>query len=249
MMMDAPENSPCREVVVFLAVVAIVGISVSIVVNYSVIKLASSSAPLSKSSIFDQDLRNAIANYPESFTQARASFTAASSQGTLTVTNCTDYLELLDQGVRSMIADPSDAQSAYGVCPLLLLLRRAREPTAYMSSVSRLAQTVAERLDAGTLDGNQRPTMISDTADIDPARNHFIVDDERLRISSRDGKWSMTILASGSFAGDGLEDVAVRIDKGKFRHYAILTPMPNGSLAAVSPESMVLAAEMTMRYR
>jgi hypothetical protein len=59
----------------------------------------------------------------------------------------------------------------------------------------------------------------------------------------------MTILASGSFAGDGLENVAVRIEKGKLRHYTILTPMPNGSLAAVSPESMALTADMSVRYR
>jgi hypothetical protein len=37
---------------------------------------------------------------------------------------------------------------------------------------------VAERLDAGTLDGSQRPIVISDGRDIDPARIRFIVDDD-----------------------------------------------------------------------
>jgi hypothetical protein len=248
-LMGTPEEPSCREVVFFLAAVALLGISMSSVVSYGVVKLALSSAPLSKSSIFDQDLRSAVDNYPVAVTEMRAFFTAASSQGTLTVTNCTDYLKLLDQGVRSMIADPPGAQSAYGICPLLLLLRRAREPTTYLSPQSRLARTVAERLDAGTLDGSQHPGVISEGRDIDPARLRFVVDDERRRISSPDGKWSMTILASGSFASDGLENVAVRIEKGRLRHYTILTPRPNGSLAAVSPESMALAADMSVRFR
>jgi hypothetical protein len=59
----------------------------------------------------------------------------------------------------------------------------------------------------------------------------------------------MTILASGSFAGDGLENVAVRIEKGKIRRYTILAPMPNGSLAAVSPESLALTTDMSVRFR
>ena len=80
-------------------------------------------------------------------------------------------------------------------------------------------------------------------------RNRFIVDEERLRISSPDGTWSMTILASGSFSGDRLEDVAVRIERGRTRHYAILTPRPNGSLAAVSPESLALSTNMPVRLR
>ena len=82
-----------------------------------------------------------------------------------------------------------------------------------------------------------------------PARNRFVVDEERMRISVPDGKWSMTILASGSFSGDGLEDVAVRIEQGKARHYTILTPMPNGSLGAVSPESLALTSNMPVRLR
>jgi hypothetical protein len=43
--------------------------------------------------------------------------------------------------------------------------------------------------------------------------------------------------------------VAVRIEQGKVRHYTILTPMPNGSLAAVSPESLALTSDMPVRLR
>ena len=98
------------------------------------------------------------------------------------------------------------------------MLRQAREPAAYLAPLSQLARTVAEWLDAGTLDdslGLPAPGRPGGQ----PARNRFIVDEERLRISSPDGTWSMTILASGSFSGDGLEDVAVRIEQGKTRHY------------------------------
>ena len=39
------------------------------------------------------------------------------------------------------------------------------------------------------------------------------------------------------------------IEQGKVRHYTILTPMPNGSLAAVSPESLALTTDMPVRLR
>ena len=129
------------------------------------------------------------------------------------------------------------------------MLRQAREPATYLAPLSQLARTVAERLDAATLDDSLRPFAVSDRPGGKPTRNRFIVDEDRLRISSPDGKWSMTILASGSFSGDRLEDVAVRIEQGKTRHYAILTPMPNGSLAAVSPESLALTTNMPVRLR
>jgi hypothetical protein len=249
MLMDAPEISSDRKTFAFLAGIATLGLSLAFGINFAVANLKPSSAPLPRTSIFDPDLRGAVTNYPEAVKESRAVFTAATPQGTRTVTNCADYLKLLDQGVRSLVVDPTDAHSAYGNCPLLLLLRQAREPETYLAPLSQLARTVAERLDTATLDEGLRPFAVSDRLGISPTRNRFIVDEERLRISSPDGKWSMTILASGSFAGDGLEEVAVRIERGKTRHYTILTPMPNGSLAAVSPESLALTTNMPVRLR
>jgi hypothetical protein len=249
MLMDAREISSDRKTLAFLAGIAALGLSLAIGVNFTVTRLAPPPAPLPYGSIFDPDLRGAIANYPDAVKETRAAFTAATPQGTLTVANCADYLKLLDQGVRSLVVDPADAHSAYGNCPLLFVLRQAREPAAYLAPLSQLARTVAERLDAGTLDDSLRPFPVPGRPGGQPARNRFIVDEERLRISSPDGTWSMTILASGSFSGDGLEDVAVRIEQGKTRHYTILTPMPNGSLAAVSPESLALTTNMPVRMR
>ena len=249
MLMDAPKISSDRKTFAFLAGIATLGLSLAVGVNFAVAALAPSPAPLPKGSIFDPDLRGAVANYSDALKETRIIFTAATPQGTKTVTNCADYLKLLDQGVRSSAIDPTDAHSAYGNCPLLVLLRQAREPATYLAPLSQLAQAVAERLDAGTLDDSLRPFAVSDRPGGKPQQNRFIVDEERLRISLPDGKWSMTILASGSFSGDGLEDVAVRIEQGKVRHYAILTPMPNGSLAAVSPESLALTTNMPVRLR
>jgi hypothetical protein len=246
MLMDAREISSDRKTLAFLAGIAALGLSLAIGVNFAVTRLAPPPAPLPYGSIFDPDLRGAIANYPDAVKETRAAFTAATPQGTLTVANCADYLKLLDQGVRSPVVDPIDAYSAYGTCPLLFLLRQAREPATYLAPLSQLARTVAERLDTATLDDSLRPFTNSTR---NPTRNRFIVDEERLRISSPDGKWSMTILASGSFSGDSLEDVAVRIEQGKTRHYAILTPRPNGSLAAVSPESLALTTNIPVRLR
>jgi hypothetical protein len=242
MLMDAPEISSDRKTFAFLAGIAALGLGLAIGVNFAVTKLAPSPAPLPYGSIFDPDLRGAIANFPDAVKETRAAFTATTPHGTLTVTNCADYLKLLDQGVRSPVVDPIDAHSDYGNCPLLFVLRQAREPATYLAPLSQLARTVAERLDAATLDDSLRPFT-------NPARNRFIVDEDRLRISSPDGKWSMTILASGSFSGDSLEDVAVWIEQGKARHYAILTPRPNGSLAAVSPESLALTTNIPVRLR
>jgi hypothetical protein len=247
--MDTPERSSDRKTFAFLAGIAALGVSMAAGVDFAVAKLEPTTAPLPRTSIFDPYLRGAVANYPDAVREARAAFTTATPQGKRTVTNCADYLKLLDQGVRSMVVDPTDAHSAYGNCPLLFLLRQAREPATYLAPLSQLARTVAERLDAGTLDESLRPFAVSDRPGIKPTRNRFIVDDERLRISTPNGKWSMTILASGSFAGDGVEDVAVRIEQGKVRHYTILTPMPNGSLGAVSPESLALTSNMPVRLR
>jgi hypothetical protein len=249
MLMDAPEISFDRKTLAFLAGIAAIGLSLAVGVNFAIAKLGPSHAPLPMASIFDPELRGAVANYPDTVRETRAVFTAATPQGTLTVTNCADYLKLLDQGVQSPAADQTGAHSAYGNCPLLLLLWQAREPATYLAPLSQLARAVAERLDAGTLDDSLRPFAISDRTGGKPVRNRFIVDEERLRISSPDGTWSMTILASGSFSGDRLEDVAVRIERGKTRHYAILTPRPNGSLAAVSPESLALSTNMPVRLR
>jgi hypothetical protein len=252
--MDAPDISSDRKTFAFLAGIAILGLSLAVGVNFAVAKLAPPPAPLPEGSIFDPDLRGAVANYPDALKETRTIFTAATPHGTKTVTNCADYLKLLDQGVRSLAIDTTDAHSANGNCPLLVLLRQAREPATYLAPLSQaplsqLAQAVAERLDAGTLDDSLRPFAVSDRPGGKPQQNRFIVDEERLRISSPDGKWSMTILASGSFAGDEVEDVAVRIEQGKMRHYTILTPMPNGSLAAVSPESLALTTDMPVRLR
>ena len=247
--MDTPERSSDRKTFAFLAGIAALGVSMAAGVDFAVAKLEPTTAPLPRTSIFDPYLRGAVANYPDAVREARAAFTTATPQGKRTVTNCADYLKLLDQGVRSLVVDPADAHSAYGNCPLLFVLRQAREPAAYLAPLSQLARTVAERLDVGTLDDSLRPFPISDKPGGKPARNRFIVDEERLRISSPDKAWSMTILASGSFSGDGLEDVAVRIEQGKTRHYTILTPMPNGSLAAVSPESLALTTNMPVRLR
>jgi hypothetical protein len=249
MLMDAREMSSDRKTFAFLAGMAAFGLSLAVGVNFAVAKLAPPHAPLSNGSIFDLDLRGAIANYPDALKETRATFTATTPHGTRMVTNCADYLKLLDQGVRSLAVDPTDAHSAYDNCPLLFVLRQAREPATYLAPLSQLARTVAERLDAGTLDDSLRPFTISDRPGTSPTRNRFIVDEDRLRISSPDGKWSMTILASGSFSSDGLEDVAVRIEQGKTRHYAILTPRPNGSLAAVSPESLALNTNIPVRLR
>ena len=240
--MDAPEISSDRKTFALLAGIATLGLSLAFGVNFAIAKLEPSSAPLPRTSIFDPYLRGAVANYPDAVKETRTVFTTATPQGTRTITNCADYLKLLDQGVRSLVADPTDAHSAYGNCPLLFLLRQAQEPATYLAPLSQLARTVAERLDAATLDDSLRPFT-------NPTRNRFIVDEDRLRISSPDGKWSMTILASGSFSNDSLEDVAVRIEQGKTRHYTILTPMPNGSLAAVSPESLALTTNMPVRLR
>ena len=247
--MDTPERSSDRKTFAFLAGIAALGLSMAAGVDFAVAKLEPTAAPLPRTSIFDPYLRGAVANYPDAVREARAAFTTATPQGKRTVTNCADYLKLLDQGVRSLVVDPADAHSAYGNCPLLFVLRQAREPAAYLAPLSQLARTVAERLDAGTLDDSLRPFPVSGRPGGQPARNRFIVDEERLRISSPDGTWSMTILASGSFSGDGLEDVAVRIEQGKTRHYTILTLMPNGSLAAVSPESLALTTNMPVRMR
>jgi hypothetical protein len=244
--MDTPERSSDRKTFAFLAGIAALGVSMAAGVDFAVAKLEPTTAPLPRTSIFDPYLRGAVANYPDAVREARAAFTTATPQGKRTVTNCADYLKLLDQGVRSLVVDPADAHSAYGNCPLLFVLRQAREPAAYLAPLSQLARTVAERLDTATLDDSLRPFTNSTR---NPTRNRFIVDEERLRISSPDGTWSMTILASGSFSGDGLEDVAVRIEQGKTRHYTILTPMPNGSLAAVSPESLALTTNMPVRMR
>jgi hypothetical protein len=247
--MDTPERSSDRKTFAFLAGIAALGVSMAAGVDFAVAKLEPTTAPLPRTSIFDPYLRGAVANYPDAVREARAAFTAATPQGKRTVTNCTDYLKLLDQDVRSLVFDPTDAHNAYGNCPLLFVLRQAREPAAYLAPLSQLARTVAERLDAGTLDDSLRPFPVPGRPGGQPARSRFIVDEERLRISSPDGTWSMTILASGSFSGDGLEDVAVRIEQGKTRHYTILTPMPNGSLAAVSPESLALTTNMPVRLR
>jgi hypothetical protein len=247
--MDTPERSSDRKTFAFLAGIAALGVSMAAGVDFAVAKLEPTTAPLPRTSIFDPYLRGAVANYPDAVREARAVFTAATPQGTRTVTNCAGYLKLLDQGVRSLVVDPTDAHSAYGNCPLLFVLRQAREPATYLAPLSQLARTVAERLDATTLDDSLRPFPVSDRPGARPARNRFTVDEERMRISVPDGNWSMTILASGSFSGDGLEDVAVRIEQGKARHYTILTPMPNGSLAAVSPESLALTTNMPVRMR
>jgi hypothetical protein len=249
LLMDAPEIFSDRKTFALLAGIAALGLSLAFGINFAVAKLEPSPAPLPNTSIFDPYLRGAVANYPDAVKETRTVFTAATAQGTRTVTNCADYLKLLEQGIRSLVADPTDAHSAYGNCPLLFVLRQAREPATYLAPLSELAQTVAERLDTATLDESLRPFAVSDRLGSKPTRNRFIVDEARLRISSPDRTWSMTILASGSFSGDGLEDIAVRIEQGKTRHYTILTPRPNGSLAAVSPESLALTTNMPVRLR
>jgi hypothetical protein len=249
LLMGTPEISSDRKIFAFLVGIAALGLSLAVGSKLVLASLGPSAAPLPETSIFDPDLRGAMANYPDAVNEVRATFTAATPQGTRTVTNCADYLKLLDQGVRSPVVDPTDAHNAYGNCPLLFLLRQAREPATYLAPLSQLARTVAERLDARTLDDSLRPFPVSDRPGGKPARSRFIVDEERLRISSPDGAWSMTILASGSFSGNGMEDVAVRIERGKTRHYTILTLMPSGSLAAVSPESLAMTTNIPVRLR
>ena len=111
-MMDAPEIFSDRKTFALLAGIAALGLSLAFGINFAVAKLAPSPAPLPKASIFDPDLRGAVANYPDAVKETRAVFTAATPQGTKTVTNCADYLKLLDQGVRSMVVDPTDAHNA-----------------------------------------------------------------------------------------------------------------------------------------
>ena len=123
MLMGAPKISSDRKTFAFLAGMAAFGLSLAVGVNFAVAKLAPPHAPLPNGSIFDQDLRGAIANYPDALKETRATFTATTPHGTRMVTNCADYLKLLDQGVRSLVVDPADAHSAYGNCPLLFVLR------------------------------------------------------------------------------------------------------------------------------
>ena len=107
---------------------------------------------------------------------------------------------------------------------------------------------MADRLDTETLDADFRPPR-SPKGGLHSLGDQFRIDNRSLRISAVDGKWSMTILASGSFSGDGREDVAVRINRGANWKYAILTSKLDGSLAAVSPESLVLTTGMPVRLR
>ena len=157
MLMDAPEISSDRKTFAFLAGIAALGLSSGGRGQFRRRQAGAVPAPLPKASIFDPDLRGAVANYPDAVKETRAVFTAATPQGTRTVTNCADYLKLLDQGVRSLVVDPTDAHSAYGNCPLLFVLRQAREPATYLAPLSQLARTVAERLDTATLDDSLRP--------------------------------------------------------------------------------------------
>src|SRR3954447_15558420 len=125
LLMDAPEIPSERKTFVLLAGIATVGLSLAFGVNFAIARLEPSPAPLPGTSIFDPVLRGAVANYPDAVKETRTVFTAATPQGTKTVANCADYLKLLDQGVRSLVVDPTDAHSAYGNCPLLFLLRQA----------------------------------------------------------------------------------------------------------------------------
>ena len=81
MLMDAPEISSDRKTFAFLAGIAALGLSLAVGVNFAVARLAPPPAPLSKGSIFDPDLRGAIANYPDAVKETRAAFTAATPQG------------------------------------------------------------------------------------------------------------------------------------------------------------------------
>src|SRR5688572_358152 len=90
MLMDAREISSDRKTFAFLAGIAALGLSLAVGVNFAVIELSPSPAPLPYGSIFDPDLRGAIANYPDAVKETRAVFTATTPQGTLTVTNCAD---------------------------------------------------------------------------------------------------------------------------------------------------------------
>src|SRR3954469_2994633 len=145
--MDTPERFSERKTFAFLAGIAALGISLAIGSNIVLGNLAPSPAPLPKSFIFDPDLRGAMADYSHAVREMRAAFTAATPQGTRTITNCADYMKLLDQGVRSLVVDPADAHNAYGNCPLLFLLQQAQEPATYLAPLSELTRTVAERLD------------------------------------------------------------------------------------------------------
>jgi len=246
--MNSGEGFLANRSFIFLTGIAVTGMSMAIGFNLMWGNLAPSNNPLPGTAIYDLGLRNALANYRDALSRPRVAFTASSPQGTQTVANCRDYMRLLDQGIRSLPTDPPGVAEAYQDCPLLFLLRQASQPALYLAPLSYLTETVAERLDPETLNADFRPPR-SRRDSSHSAQDRYWIDNRSLRISAADGKWSMTILASGSFSGDGREDVAVRINCGSNWQYAILTSKLNGSLAAISPESLVMTTGMPVRLR
>ncbi|UEM21563.1 hypothetical protein JL100_001975 [Skermanella mucosa] len=248
MFMNGPERSDDTRTFVFLAGIAAAGLIVAIGFHLIWGALIPRNDPLPKAAIFDPALRVALSEYGTSVTETRAVFTASTPQGTRTVSNCSDYMKLLNQGVRAAAGEPDDVLDAYRSCPVLFLLRQARQPDTYLAPLSHLAGTIAERLDVATLPAEFRPPLEAKD-DNSPFRPRYVVDEENLLISSADGSWSMTILASGSFSGDGREDIAARIDRGGSRRYVILSARPDGSLDARSPESLAMTTTLPVRLR
>lgn len=246
--MNGPERTDETRTFAFLAVIAAAGLAVAIGFHLIWGALIPRNDPLPKAAIFDPALRVALTEYGTSVTEARAVFTASTPQGTRTVSNCSDYMKLLDQGVRAAPGEPEEVLDAYRNCPLLFLLRQARQPVTYLAPLSHLAGTIAERLDVATLPAEIRPPL-SAKDDESPFRPRFVIDEENLKIQAADDAWSMTILASGSFSGDGREDIAARIDRGQSRRYVILSARPDGSLAASSPESLAMTTTLPVRLR
>ncbi|EWY37444.1 hypothetical protein N825_17695 [Skermanella stibiiresistens SB22] len=225
----------------FLSGIAVAGLVLALGLSTIWRALIPPNDPLPKAAIFDPALRIALSDYGASLHEPRFAFTAATPQGTRTVANCSDYMKLLDQGVRTAPGEPTEALDAYLNCPLLTLLRQARQPSEYLAPLSHLAETVAERLDLTTLpEGFEPPTL---------RHRRFVIDETAFKVSSPDGSWTMTILASGSFSGDGREDVAARIERGSARQYVILSARPDGSLAASSPESLAMTTTLPIRLR
>ena len=62
MSMDAPDGSSERKTFTFLAGITALGLTLAIGINFAIASLAPPRVPLSKTSIFDPDLRGAVAN-------------------------------------------------------------------------------------------------------------------------------------------------------------------------------------------
>ena len=162
MLMDAPEISSDRKTFAFLAGIAALGLSLAVGVNFAIAKLAPPHAPLP----IWIDLRSGPERRHRELSGCREGDTRRlhrrDAAGHADGHQLRRLPEAAGPGRPVAGVDPTDAHSAYGNCPLLFLLRQAREPATYLAPLSQLARTVAERLDAGTLDDGLRPFAISD---------------------------------------------------------------------------------------